>query len=116
MARCRREAPEVTRVAGEDSIAAARQEDNSCVNRIGGACPGHQFAGIAAILLVDNANVDCPEQSCEADLASAGITPHLGHHHCIAAKLKAALPGDAQPGHHGTVSAIDRDQRSGIQN
>src|SRR5271166_3546161 len=106
---------QVPGITGQDPIAWAGQQDDGYVNRIAGASYAQQDTGLAAVLGTHRADIHRAQQLRQAGLAAMTVAPDLGDNHGVAAQVHAMLLGDAQPGDHGTVAAVDGNQCACVQ-
>lgn len=87
---------QVDGVTGEDPVAGAGQEHHRGVDRVGGICLAKQDACVTASLVIDVANINSLEQSCQLDLPPVRVAPYLSYHHRVTAQFKSMLLGGAQ--------------------
>jgi hypothetical protein len=66
-------------------------------------------------LRIYSANVDCAKQSGQLYLPPVRVAPGLGHHHGVATQFHSVLLGRLEAGDHRTIIAVDRHQRSGVE-
>jgi len=83
------------------------EQDDAGIDRVGGAGLAEQDTGPTAVLVIYYADIDRAQQPRQISLAALPVPPDLGDHHRVRPQLYPALLGNAQPGDHRAVVAVD---------